>query len=157
MVRLTGQTHGDTSKGVTMSAGHDATGKKQQWVGMIVMLAALLVANAGTGHAWRGGGFHGGFHHGFHHGFPHAHARFFFGVGIGPFWPYAYGYPSAYAYPYAYPYGYPSAYPPVIVPSAPQISPPPPPPSWYYCDNPKGYYPYVQQCPGGWRQVPATP
>jgi hypothetical protein len=29
--------------------------------------------------------------------------------------------------------------------------------SWYYCDNPKGYYPYVQSCNGPWRPVPATP
>lgn len=30
---------------------------------------------------------------------------------------------------------------------------------WYYCQNPQGYYPYVQQCPGGWMTVvpPATP
>ena len=24
---------------------------------------------------------------------------------------------------------------------------------WYYCQNPQGYYPYVQQCPNGWMQV----
>jgi len=29
--------------------------------------------------------------------------------------------------------------------------------SWYYCDNPKGYYPYVSSCSSGWRQVPARP
>src|SRR2546428_12259210 len=28
---------------------------------------------------------------------------------------------------------------------------------WYYCANPQGYYPYVQQCPGGWRPVAPTP
>jgi len=28
---------------------------------------------------------------------------------------------------------------------------------WYYCDSAKGYYPYVNQCPEGWRSVPATP
>lgn len=51
----------------------------------------------------------------------------------------------------------PPAYPP---PPAPVVAPPPqegapPPASWYYCDNPQGYYPYVQQCMSGWRQVPA--
>ena len=30
-------------------------------------------------------------------------------------------------------------------------------PAWYYCNNPRGYYPTVQACPGGWQQVPATP
>jgi hypothetical protein len=24
---------------------------------------------------------------------------------------------------------------------------------WYYCQNPQGYYPQVQQCPGGWMTV----
>lgn len=28
---------------------------------------------------------------------------------------------------------------------------------WYYCDNPAGYYPYVQNCSGPFRPVPATP
>jgi FKBP-type peptidyl-prolyl cis-trans isomerase FkpA len=26
-------------------------------------------------------------------------------------------------------------------------------PSWYYCDDTKAYYPYVRECPSGWRQV----
>lgn len=30
-------------------------------------------------------------------------------------------------------------------------------PTWYHCDNPSGYYPYVSQCPGGWQAVPAAP
>jgi len=29
--------------------------------------------------------------------------------------------------------------------------------NWYYCDSAKNYYPYVGQCPEGWRTVPATP
>lgn len=38
-----------------------------------------------------------------------------------------------------------------------------PPPSyapsqyWAYCQNPEGYYPYVQECPGGWVPVVPTP
>lgn len=28
---------------------------------------------------------------------------------------------------------------------------------WYYCDSSKSYYPYVQQCPEGWKSVPASP
>lgn len=24
---------------------------------------------------------------------------------------------------------------------------------WYYCDNPRGFYPYTQSCPGGWMKV----
>jgi len=29
--------------------------------------------------------------------------------------------------------------------------------TWYYCANPKGYYPYIPQCNGQWQPVPATP
>ncbi len=28
-------------------------------------------------------------------------------------------------------------------------------PTWYYCDDPKGYYPQVDACPGGWTAVVA--
>ncbi len=28
---------------------------------------------------------------------------------------------------------------------------------WYYCSNPAGYYPYVQQCRGPWQPVAPTP
>jgi hypothetical protein len=28
---------------------------------------------------------------------------------------------------------------------------------WAYCQNPEGYYPYVQECPGGWLAVVPTP
>ena len=24
---------------------------------------------------------------------------------------------------------------------------------WYYCEDPRGYYPYVPDCPGGWMKV----
>jgi len=50
----------------------------------------------------------------------------------------------------------PVAPPPVVVVPAP---PPPPvvqaaPQFWYWCDNPQGYYPYVQACSVEFRQVP---
>lgn len=28
---------------------------------------------------------------------------------------------------------------------------------WYYCDGAQAYYPYVNECPAGWRPVPSTP
>jgi|OpeIllAssembly_1097287.scaffolds.fasta_scaffold277460_2 hypothetical protein len=28
---------------------------------------------------------------------------------------------------------------------------------WYYCQNAGAYYPYVQDCPGGWMQVVPSP
>jgi hypothetical protein len=30
-------------------------------------------------------------------------------------------------------------------------------PNWYYCESSRSFYPYVMQCAGGWKQVPATP
>jgi hypothetical protein len=49
---------------------------RQKWVGISLLLGALLLASTGPGQAWRGGhgfrghGFHHGFRgHGFHHGF----------------------------------------------------------------------------------------
>jgi hypothetical protein len=29
--------------------------------------------------------------------------------------------------------------------------------NWYYCEDPAGYYPYVQRCRSPWRQVAPTP
>jgi hypothetical protein len=49
--------------------------------------------------------------------------------------------------PYEPPYPSAAPYPPAAAPAA----------SWYYCDNPQGYYPYVQNCTGQWRPVPAAP
>ena len=136
--------------------------RPQQWMGVIVILATMLFASAIPGYTWGGGG-HGGGGHGFHgghsfrggHGFHGGHGWGGVGVSIevGPYW-WPYGYP--YAYPYVYPYTY---SPPIYVqPSQPlSIQPPSSPPVWYYCDNPEGYYPYVLQCPGGWRTVAPSP
>jgi hypothetical protein len=103
------------------------------------------------------------------------------GVGIymgGPF----YG-PPPFAYSYGYPYGYPYMYspPPVIInqPPQPQVYieqgnngqavPSQPVPAtdaangqstshyWYYCEQADGYYPYVKECPAGWKQVTPSP
>lgn len=81
-----------------------------------------------------------------------AKAHVVVGVGVPFFFP-LYPYPYPYPYPYYYPYyAPPSAYAPSPpTPIAPQAQ------SWYYCDNPKGYYPYVNSCRSGWRQVPAHP
>jgi len=62
---------------------------------------------------------------------------------VGPTW---YFYPAP-VYPYPNPYE-----PPPL-----ELAAPPPAQFWYYCEEYKGYYPYVRTCPGGWKQVPATP
>jgi hypothetical protein len=56
-----------------------------------------------------------------------------------------------------YPYPNPYEPPPAVLVTPPADPPPPPTQYWYYCDASRGYYPYVPTCPGGWRQVPATP
>ena len=91
----------------------------------------------GGGFAARGGRFHGGF------------GRVVVIGGIG------FGYPW-YPYPYPYPYyGYPYAYDASA--ATPAYNMPPPAPTWFYCEAAGAYYPYVATCPGGWREVPATP
>jgi len=79
----------------------------------------------------------------------------------GPFWG---GYPGYYYGPPAY------YYPPTVVTvpappttyveqpqSVPSDLQAPAPQVWYYCRNPKGYYPYIKTCPSGWREVAPTP
>jgi hypothetical protein len=75
---------------------------------------------------------------------PHVFFRFDVPLWVGPGWwrpHYYYYYPA----------------PPVIIPQPPVYEQPVPVPQapvyWYYCQNPQGYYPYIQQCPGGWMQV----
>lgn len=113
----------------------------------ITLLVALLLLGAGgIGNAWAGHRSHG-----------------HFSIMIGPHWG-----PHYYPYPYYYqPY-----YPPVVIERAapqvyieqPQAPAAPPAPAavapanyWYYCAAAKAYYPYVNDCPGGWQQVLPRP
>jgi hypothetical protein len=44
------------------------------------------------------------------------------------------------------------------VEATPPLAPPPPGGQWWYlCSSPRGAYPYVRECPGGWERVPAVP
>jgi hypothetical protein len=62
---------------------------------------------------------------------------------------------------YFYPvpvYPYPDPYvPPVVIQSPPVVQAQPQAQTWYYCDDPAGYYPYVPECRTEWKAVPATP
>jgi hypothetical protein len=88
------------------------------------------------------------------HGGGNVHFGFYMGVPVGV----PYYYPPAY-YPYYYP-------PAVVQPSSPPVyierqdAAPESAPStlyWYYCPDAKAYYPYVNQCPGGWQRVEPQP
>jgi len=90
----------------------------------------------------------------------HGHSHIGLGFYFGP--PYPLYSPFYYPYP---------AYPPVVVvPAQPQeyiekgqFSDPQASASqsgnyWYHCDRPEGYYPYIKDCPGGWKaEVPSPP
>lgn len=87
---------------------------------------------------------------------------FYFGVPLYPYHSYPY-YPfqSSYYYP---PYYYPPTIitVPVTPPTYIQQSPPQttqqyPSGYWYYCNNPKGYYPYIKQCTESWQEVEPIP
>ena len=124
----------------------EATGTRLKWRTLLGLLLVLCVTSAVPGHARGGhGGGHGG-QRGGHGGHRFGHGGHGFigprlGVSIWPYWD---------------PYWTPYVVPPVVAPP-PQVYIQPAPPTWYYCDNPQGYYPYVQQCPGGWRPVAPTP
>ncbi len=122
------------------------------------LLLAVLIASAAAQAQHRG-----------HHQKQHHHQRggVQLGIVIGAplMWHYRPVYPAypAYYSPYAYP---PYAYAPrVIVPAAPPVyverqdvvvsgagqD------DWYYCADSRTYYPYVQQCAGGWQRVTPHP
>jgi hypothetical protein len=122
------------------------------------MIAVLLVLSTvpayadrdGHGykrHGYRSHGHRGHWHRGHWHGGLHRSGgvRLFISPGlVVPFGGYWEPYP----------------HPPVVIAPAPRLyldAPPPPPQYWYYCDAAQAYYPYVQACPGGWRQVSPTP
>jgi hypothetical protein len=68
-------------------------------------------------------------------------------IGAFPLW-----------YPYGYALGYGGVYPlETEAPPTVYIEREPPGEFWYYCRDPRGYYPYVAECPGGWVKVPPQP
>jgi hypothetical protein len=79
------------------------------------------------------------------------------GGWYGPYWG---GYWDPYWYPGYYPYPYPaSAYYPTSAAYEPMTEPlsyieqPAAQSYWYYCEDARAYFPYVQQCPAGWLTV----
>ena len=127
----------------------------------IVVLALVVIlavpatsahARGGGGHGGQGGhggnGGHGGHKGGGHKGHGHHHRSFVVvggGVFYGPDWPYWYP-PYDPAYYAAITSDEPVSY-------IQQDTPP----FWYYCEGAQAYYPYVQECAGGWLTVTPTP
>ena len=93
-----------------------------------------------------------------HHGF--GGPRVSIGFGFGPYWGPGYWGPPYYPYYPAYPAYYPA--PVVLAPPAPtqyveRSDQPMQSGYWYYCETSRGYYPYVKDCPSGWKAVPPAP
>ena len=114
--------------------------------------------HGGGGGGWHGGGGHGGWHGGSHFSIGFGFPGFYWGY---PYYGY-YGYPYYSSYPYyaGYPYYYPDG--PVYGDPAPStyiqrdMSSPAPVGEGqysYYCPDPAGYYPQLQNCPKGWLKV----
>lgn len=117
-----------------------------------ILLFLLLLASPPMAEAWyRGGGYFRGY------GGYWGPGRYYGGPGIGFYFGPGFGWPYYPAYPFP-------AYPPVVV------IPPSTPPVyiqqnsnqgqgnyWYFCPNANAYYPYVKDCPGGWRLVDPQP
>ena len=122
--------------------------------------------HGGGGGGYHGGGYHGGggggYHGGGYHGGGYGRGGYggfrgygygygYYGLGLGYYDglnPYYYG-PDDYDYDAAPPqvvYAPPAA---TVQQGSPAI--------WYYCPVAKAYYPYVNVCPSGWQEVPASP
>ena len=121
-----------------------------------LMLAGATAAVAPAAQAqWYGGGYYGGY---YGHGPGWGRPGVGFGFGVGPSWrryprP-VYPYPNYYLPPADEYYGAPTLRDyggrydrgPDPNPQRPQY--------WYFCENPEGYYPYIQDC-DNWHQEPA--
>ena len=104
---------------------------------------ALTLAGPAPSHAFRGHGDHVGI-----------------GVWVGPGW-WGPGWGGPY-YPYDPYYPYYTAPPVITKQPDTYIQQQPPaqaeePSYWYFCKDPKGYYPYVKTCPKGWLKVVPSP
>lgn len=126
----------------------------------VVMVAGALslLGPPAMAHGQRGGfSGHGGGHFGGHGG-GHFGGRggwrgaWIGGFGLGLGVPYFYDSWPYYDFAYAPPVIYANPQPPTVMQTTPPVSS-----TWYYCDNPAGYYPYVRFCGGPWRAVPAMP
>lgn len=121
-----------------------------------VVIVAGSVVPSQAGGRWQGGHANPGGHVG-HGGWQGGHVRYggwhhrWYGagafVGVPLFWGprYVYG-PPAYVVPPVYP----SSAPVLVGPPQDYVQPQQ---SWYYCQDPAGYYPSVPECPGGWAPV----
>ena len=110
--------------------------------------------HGGWGWGWGGWGWGGwwGPHYTVALGWPSYYAYPYYAA---PYYPAPYYPPYSYAPAYSYPPSY--SYAPAQAPQPAAASYAPAMQTWYYCENPRGYYPQVQSCGGGWHQVLVQP
>jgi hypothetical protein len=127
-------------------------GRIMRKINAILISAALVLGATASADAFAQRGHRGGYHGGHHH----ARVGVYFGAPL-VFAPWYYPYYSA---PYYYPApvaAYPAA-PTTYVEQGQEAAPGPrSDASWYYCPEAKAYYPYVNQCAGGWQRVSPRP
>jgi hypothetical protein len=118
---------------------------------LVIVVAATLASEPvlarGKGGAGGGrSGHHSGAGRSAHHSGVHHQARIFAGglVAAPAFWPW-WNYP-AYQFAGAYP-----AAPLYYIEQSDEAAAPAG--EWLYCDGANAYFPYVIECPGGWRRV----
>jgi len=125
-----------------------------------VILLSPMASQAGGARVYGGVHVGGGVRHGYYGGY-HGYRYPGYGGAGYRYWGPRYWGSSVWVGPgfwwgspyYAYPY---YASPPVVQQPPVYVEPTAPPQEpqyWYYCQNPQGYYPYVQQCPNGWMKV----
>ncbi len=110
-------------------------------IGLTLLIALFISGLMVQGVQARWHGHNGG-------GWGHGHYRGWGGSGI------YLGVPLVVGRPW-YPYGY-YPQPPVVVQQTPVYVEPQKQEDdyyWYYCQNPKGYYPYIKSCRSGWMKV----
>jgi hypothetical protein len=82
------------------------------------------------------------------------HGRARVGVYVGPYWGPYWGWGPGYYYPPPYYYYPPAPAQPTEyierIDSSEQGW-------WYFCDESRGYYPHVKDCPAGWKRVAPVP
>ena len=135
----------------------------------LLFAAALALMGADVSAAPPGwGGYHGGYGHGYYGARPGWGGGYWgpgFGVYYGGagYWGSPWGWNAGYAYPYAYAYSplviENQAVPQVFIQQEPVAAAPAPAQAapanafWYYCTQPAGYFPYVQNCTEPWMKV----
>ena len=117
---------------------------------MILLGTMVSVEALARGQGARSGGRHFSGHHFKGHHFSGPHVRFGVFVGAPAFWYYTAPYPPVVAMPSSLP-----AY--IEQGDAQSASQQPEGDGYYYCVDAEAYYPYVQQCPGGWQRVAPQP